>query len=367
MFKKKNIIKIVASLVIIGVAANLVFRNKVTGQLNIVKWENVYNENNILFHYSDSEHEKLVALNDLYQIKTKVSKEVEPLNKAIILADFLNEIVTYDDVANLKGTNGIDILIEKDGKTKTSGRDMAIIYRDFLTIIGLNARVGEFRKTDAKSINQKSYFVVEFWSERENKWVMIDFMDVGYFEDQGFLVGAMEVLDGQLRNFNYTGKSEKGKYINNIKGYLDTYTIGIDNTVDRLKSNSFIMYVEDLDDIVLQFKGKYINPTIYTENLEVMLKNPMDNSLKEDELAYMILMKDVNDEALSDEENYKSFILGGFKNSSIMTKYYIKKNDGEFIEINDGHTKVNLVKGLNTFEISVDGVNTINKIEIKFK
>lgn len=367
MFKKNNIVKIVAVLIILGGIASLVMRKGVTGNLEIKSWENVYNENNILFYYGEPNDEKLDALNDLYKIKTKVSKEVDPLNKAIILAELLNEIVTYDDVANLKGTNGYDILLEKDGKTKTSGRDMATIYRDFLTIIGLKARTGEFRKTDAKDINQKSYFVVEFWSERENKWVMIDFMDVGYFENKGFLVSAMDVLTEEVRNYDYIGKTEKGEYISNIKGYLDTYTIAIDNTVNRLKSNSFVMYVEDLDDIVLQFKAKYINPTIYTQNSELMNKNPMDTTIKNDEGAYIILMKDVNDEALTDEENFKTFILGGFRNSSIMTKYYIKQNNGEFIEINDGHTKVNLDKGLNTFEISLDGVNTINKIEIKFK
>ena len=127
------------------------------------------------------------------------------------------------------------------------------------------------------------------------------------------------------------------------------------------------MYVEDLDDIVLQFKGKYINPTIYTQNSELMLRNPMDATIKNDEGAYMILMKDINDEKLSNEENFKTFIIGGFKNSSIMNKYYIKQNNGEFTEINDGHTKVELQKGINTFEISLDGQNTLSKIEIKFK
>ena len=365
--KKKNIIKIVALLILVGIGFSFISNKDITGKMEVKKWENLYNENNIIYYFSEAEDEKLIALNDLYKIKSRVSNEVEPLKKAIVLANLLNEIVTYDDIANLKGTNGYDILLEKDGKIKTSGRDMAIIYRDFLTIIGLKARTGEFRKTDAKDINQKSYFVVEFWSERENKWVMIDFMDVGYFENQGFAVGAMEVLGEELRNYDYIGKTEKGKYINNIKRYLDTYTIAIDNTVNRMKSNSFVMYVEDLDDIVLQFKAKYISPTIYTQNSELMVRNPMDATIKNDEGAYMILMKDVNDEKVSNEENFKTFIVGGFRNSSIMTKYYIKQNNGEFIEVKGGHKKVELQKGINTFEISLDGQNALSKIEIKFK
>jgi len=367
MFKNKKMIRIIAILIVASIGISLIFNSKLTGKIIVKDWDNVYNENNILFHFSNADEEKLVALDNLYNIKGKVSKEVYSLNKAIILAQFLNEIVSYDDVANLKGTNGLDILIEKEGKTKTSGRDMAIIYRDFLTIIGLKARVGEFRKTNAKDINQKSYFVVEFWNDRENKWVMIDFMDCGYFENQGFLVGAMEVLSSKIANYDYVGKSEKSDYINSIKGYLDTYTIGIDNTVDRTKSNSFIMYVEELNDIVLQFKGKYINPTIYTQNKELMLKNPMDTLIGNDDKAYIVLMKDVNNEELSDEDNFKNFILGGFKNSSILSKYYIKQNNGEFEEVLSGHVNVSLVKGINTFEISLDGIKTINKIEIKFK
>lgn len=38
---------------------------------------------------------------------------------------------------------------------------------------------------------EKLYYVVEFWSKEYNKWVMIDFIDKRYFDNEGFPCSVM--------------------------------------------------------------------------------------------------------------------------------------------------------------------------------
>lgn len=135
---------------------------------------------------------------------------------------------------------------------------------------------------------EKLYYVVECWSKEYNKWVMIDFIDKGYFDNEGFPCSVMEVLENDIRNYNYTGSSNRRDYIPMLKKALYTYTINIDNTTDIKRSNSYITYIKDKESIALKFKGNYIGPTIFTENKELINKNSIDSTVSKDEKAYLI-------------------------------------------------------------------------------
>ena len=98
-------------------------------------------------------------------------------------------------------------------------------------------------------MKQKSYFVVEFWSEKYSKWIMIDFINDGYFDNQGFPCSAIDVLEGNLEALNYNGKADVKKFSwrdnnTNITEALYTYTIAIDNTTDMKQSNTYITYTK---------------------------------------------------------------------------------------------------------------------------
>ena len=364
MSKKTKIVRGLLILILIIGGTALIYKNKSTVKVAVNQWDNIYNENNLIFFYGDNKDEKIKVLNELYNIGNEVSGEPNSLKKAIKVSEILENIIAFDDVPNSKSINGFDIIKEKNGSKKASARDVAIIYRDFLESIGLTARVGEFKRTNIQDKNQKSYYVVEFWNKSDNKWVMVDFIDHGYFDNQGFPCSATEVLNAEIRNLNYIGKSDRSEYIQKLKKVLYTYTVAIDNTTNMSKSNSYLTYFKNKEDITLIFKGKYLPPTIFTENEELVNKNPMDFKIGSDEKPYIILMKK-QQENTAEEVLENSFIVGGFKSGSIMDKFYLRINNGAFEEMKS-YADLYLENGLNTIEISLDGETTLNKIEIQY-
>lgn len=354
----KKIIKFTILILIIGVIIHTVSKNY-KPDISINNWDNIYNENSIIFFYSNKDDIKIKALDNKYNLKEKIKDEKDELSKAIKLSEILNEIITFDDVANLNRINGFDILKDKEGSKKVSARDLGIIYRDFLTSVGYKARVGEFRKSESLFSKDKNYYVVEYWSKEHNKWIMIDFIDRGYFDNEGFPCGAIELLKSEIRNLNYTGITNRKDYIYKIKSFLETYTINIDNTTDMSKSNSYLTYIQDKKNISLKFKDSFIPPTIFTEEEKVINRNPIDITVTDDKKAYIILMK-----KQIDETQEESFIVGAFKDGKILDEYYIKENESEFIKVKS-YTDIGLKKGNNKIELSLDGKNTISTIDIK--
>ncbi len=365
MRKTKKIINSILVILVVSIGFTFIFNNKFKRDLSIEKWDNIYNENNINFFYSNEDEDKIKILKQTYNLEEKVKDEKDLIKKAIRVSEALNEIITFDDIPSSNKINGFDILKEKNGSKKASGRDLGIIYRDFLQSLGYTARLGEFKRTNVAFSKEKSYYVVEFWSKEYNKWIMIDFIDRGYFDNKDFPCSAMELLDIDIRNLNYTGNSKRSDYIPMLKKVLYTYTISIDNTSTMEKSNSYITYIKDEDDIALKFKGNFLPPTIFTENKDIMNRNPIENSVIKDEKAYIVLMKkqENNEE---DNSKAKSFIIGGFKDGKILDEYYIREKEGEFIKVKK-YKDILLTEGDNIFELSLNGKDVISSIEIYFK
>ena len=354
----KKIRKIIIFVLILGVIVYSVI-NSHKSDIVINNWDNIYNENSIVFFYSNEDDIKIKALDNKYSLSEKIKDEKNELSKAIKISEVLNEIITFDDVANLNRINGFDILNDKEGSKKVSARDLGIIYRDFLTSVGYKARVGEFRKSETLFAKDKNYYVVEYWSKEYSKWIMIDFIDRGYFDNEGFPCSAIELLQSEIRNLNYTGITNRKDYIYKLKGFLETYTINIDNTIDMSRSNSYITYIDNKDNITLKFKDSFIPATIFTEEEKVINRNPIDITVTEDEKAYIILMKKQIDEVKDD-----SFIIGAFKDGKILEEYYIRENEDEFVKVKS-YKDIILKKGSNKIELSLDGKNTISTIDIK--
>ena len=361
----KKGIKVILVILIIIIGFFYIYKNKYKEGLAVKAWENIYNENNIQFFYSDENDKKISILKQTNNIEEKLRSEKDSLKKAIKVITVLNEIITFDDIQSTNRINGFDILKDKAESKKVSARDLGIIYRDVLQSLGYTTRIGEFKRLNTSFNKEKSYYVVEYWSKEYNKWIMIDFIDKGYFDNNGFPCSAMELLDTDIRNLNYTGNTDRSDYIPMLKKLLYTYTISIDNTTDMLKSNSYITYINDKKDIALKFKGSYLPPTIFTENKELMNKNPIEDVKNQDEKAYIILMKK-QDNSSGNEENREAFIIGAFKDGKILDEYYIRENNGEFIKVKK-YKDINLTEGNNSIELSLNGVDVTSKIEVNFK
>lgn len=361
----KKFIKLLLVIIVGSIVFTIIFKNKFQNEIYIEKWDNIYNENNIEFFYSDKDDDKIKILNKTYNLEEKVKDEKDIVKKAVRVSEILNEIITFDDIESSDKINGFDILNDKNGSKKASARDLGIIYRDFLESLGYTARLGEFKRSNVSVNKEKSYYVVEFWSKKYNKWIMIDFIDRGYFDNEGFPCSSMELLDTDIRNLNYTGNSKRSDYIPMLKKVLYTYTISIDNTSTMKKSNSYITYIKDKKDITLKFRGQFLPPTIFTENKDLINKNPIENITSKDEKAYIIIMKkQEKNEEINEKEKY--FIIGGFKDGKILDQYYIRENNSEFNKVSK-YKDIIILEGNNNIELSLNGKDVVSSIEINFK
>ncbi|MGG7177011.1 hypothetical protein ACQPU1_05455 [Clostridium paraputrificum] len=359
--RKIKPIRVIILVCIIGICITLYIKNFANEKgLRVTAWDNIYNENNITLFYEEGKdnNKSLQSMNSTYKINEILSKENKEIEKVLQSVDILHSIVSYDDVADSLSSDGYGILKEKGESTKVSGRDMAIIERDILLSAGITSRVGEFRKEEPQFQSNASYYVVEYWSDNYNKWVMIDFKDRGYLDKDGVPLSAIEIIGEDLKNLTYIGKSAQNTYRKEIKKYLYSYTIPIDNSLSMKRSNSYITYASTEKSIDLINEGRFIPATIYTTSKDLFLKSPKAEATGNDSKAYLLLMK----KPMESNQDY-TYIVGGFKDGKVMRDYYLRVNDGEMEKV-DMYHDLELKIGDTKIELSLDGTNVVSKVEL---
>ena len=146
-----------------------------------------------------------------------------------------------------------------------------------------------------------------------------------------------EIIEKGIENVDIVGlDSEKAikKYKKNMGKYFNSYTIEIDNNkFDEIKSNSFVTYVKNKEDVQLENQEGYIGPTIFVNKKDVFNINPeiVYHDKKDDSIPTIILSKrDVKD----DTEEFTGFTVGVFKNSIMLDNYYVSIDGGNFTKVN---------------------------------
>lgn len=363
----KRLIRILLFVVVVVIVIFLFMKNfQVEKGLRVNLWDNIYNENNITFFYEDMEvnspNENILKLEKTFTIKELLSTEEKEIDKVLKTVDILNNIVTKDDVSEATSNNGYDILMEIGERKKVSEKDMATIERDLLVSAGFKSRVGEFRKEKPRFEISPSYYIVEYYSDEYSKWIMIDFKERGYLIEGDSPVSAIDIIGIDLDELTYICNSDIKTYKKNISGFLSSYTIAIDNTVEFKRSNSFVTYVSGEKDIDIKKGETFIAPTIYTTSKDIFFKSPTNIENKVDERPYLILMK----KPAEDKEDY-TFVIGAFKDGTVINDYYIRVNNNDMTKISTIYSEVDLEIGENIIELSKDGKEVISKIEIERK
>lgn len=363
--KKKGIIKILLILVIVLICSFLFAQNFKAQKkdIQVIEWSNIYNGNNIELFYQNIENiskvEAFSTLDKTYKIKELTEGIDSEIDKVLKTTEILNTIVEADDVSDLSFNSALDILTDLGTRKKVSLRDMAIIQRDLLVSAGFYARVGEFKKANPLLESKPSYYVVEYFSPTNNKWIMIDFLEESYFKSNDEYLSAIDFIKTNKKDLTYFGDNDLDTYYKQIKNYLSSYTVSIDNTITKTKSNSDLTYITSDKDIDLKKNNKYTNPTIFTENVDLFNKRPNSEiSEEKDENPYIILQK-----KFTDDKKDLTFTLGAFQNGTTINEYYINFN-GENIKVTSKYKEINLIQGRNTIELSLDNSNFSKKIVI---
>ena len=354
---KKLLMIIIVAVVLGGLGYGIYDSVKPKEKYEIKLWNNIYNGDSIALFYEEESDLRIEMLRALYNLD-KIDKGDDEINYILKIAEAASKVVTLDNVDDTKALNGYDIIRLIGEKRIVSAKDMAIIVRDFITSVGYDARIGEIRCSKKDADKYDIYYIVEYYSDKYNKWIAVDIVDGGYFTFENTPCSGVELVEKGISQLKYIGKVSSEEYFSDKKDLFKSYTIMIDNTVDRVKSNSVITYITSKNEITLTYGDKALMPTIYTENRELFTKAPNAEGEVEDDKAYIILMK-------SEEEGVERFVVGGFKNGKIMDEYYVGRSNGTFEKVNE-YFELELIKGKNMISISCDGVNEDARIEITY-
>ena len=352
---KKLLMIIIVAVVLGGLGYGIYDSVKPKEKYEIKLWNNIYNGDSIALFYEEESDLRIEMLRALYNLD-KIDKGDDEINYILKVSEVASKVVTLDNVDDTKALNGYDIIRLIGEKRIVSAKDMAIIVRDFITSVGYDARIGEIRCSKKDEDKYDIYYIVEYYSNKYNKWIAVDIVDGGYFTFENTPCSGVELVEKGISQLKYIGKVSSEEYFSDKKDLFKSYTIMIDNTVDRVKSNSVITYITSKNEITLTYGDKALMPTIYTENRELFTKAPNSEGEVEDDKAYIILMK-------SEEEGVERFVVGGFKDGSIISEYYVGRNDGSFEKVNE-YFEVELIKGENMISISCDGISEDARIEI---
>ena len=346
---KKLLMIIIVAVVLGGLGYGIYDSVKPKEKYEIKLWNNIYNGDSIALFYEEESDLRIEMLRALYNLD-KIDKGDDEINYILKVSEAASKVVTLDNVDDTKALNGYDIIRLIGEKRIVSAKDMAIIVRDFITSVGYDARIGEIRCSKKDEDKYDIYYIVEYYSDKYNKWIAVDIVDGGYFTFENTPCSGVELVEKGISQLKYIGKVSSEEYFSDKKDLFKSYTIMIDNTV--------ITYITSKNEITLTYGDKALMPTIYTENRELFTKAPNAEGEVEDDKAYIILMK-------SEEEGVERFVVGGFKNGKIMDEYYVGRSNGTFEKVNE-YFELELIKGKNMISISCDGVNEDARIEITY-
>lgn len=384
---KSNKLKIIAGIIIVFGLPIFLLCGKVifSHGISIKNWDNYYEDNNIVFFYESLNNQKDIKLNEKYQISDFVSTEKNEFDKVLKCTNIVKGIVEKDDVSETGLRSGFDILEKKADSKKVSFKDAAVIARDIINCIGIKTRIGVFRKGGAQYENNCEYYVIEYWSTELNKWVMIDFLDQGYFSDGNNKLSAIEVLNCNLRKVPYLGNTSQQDYKNNLNKYLDSYSVNIENSNTAMRSNCMITYIKNDKALEIKFKNKYPAPTIFTQQTQLFEKSPFNDLIKDDSKEYLLISASkVTDENKnknnSNESNLATnnldskkeknlgdkILISAFKDDKVLKSFYLSINGSEFEKVENYKEHV-LEKGTIKIDLSSDGNTVVSSVTIDNK
>lgn len=366
--KKAKVFIFATIFIAITVSGILFLNTKNNGMVNekydveVIKWENIYDGKNIQFYYTSSDKPEIKVLNNKYEFERMTNVGKDEIDKTLIIAKWLNVRSKPCISAMDTGKNADDIIMQLETNQVLSQKDYNSVMIEALASIGITSRSGTFK-------GKENYAILEIWSDNYKKWIAVDGINECYFNKDNTPLSAVELVENNIDDIKISDNdkiSNPTKHIKEMSKNFITYTIEIDNSkYEGMKSNSSITFVKDIKDVQLQTPKGYIPPTIFVKSGKVFESNPNekyknDNS---DTIPTLIFAKKNIKE---DSENYTKFSIGAFNNSVMLDKFYLSINNSEYFLI-DTYYDVNLKKGINNIKLSIDGKNEVRTVEISKK
>lgn len=353
--------------------------DKIVTGIKVNKWDNIYTEKNIKLYYNNSNIQALDELNEKYNLNKIVSGTTDQFDKSLKILNWINENMKYDsDIkANVSNKGAFDILEGENKKESYSDEEISIVFNEFALAAGITSRIGQLTvSNDEKGDGEKTLSICEIWSDKYNKWIMIDPSNGNYLLDKDTPVSAIEIINKSLDNLTVIGGKSEKKYKKDLQKYFHSYTIKIDNGVyGKGKSNSYISYAKGININKLGVDLNLSQPTIFLSDSYLFNLSPkedytIENSNEKSTIIFMNKVqqteKEEKDEKDEKDENVKMELTAGvFKNSSMLNKYYISINGGPFKE-EGAYFNVQVKTGITNIKLSEDGKTAIREITMEY-
>ena len=332
--------------------------------LKITKWDNFYSGENIHFYYLDPNNENLSKLKSKYELNKLIDNKADQLDNSIKIMNFINKSVKAESTSMTSDKATLKIMEAAFNGDKISDSDYTTIYEECLASVGINARRGVLRSTDSK-VKGKSYFnVCEIWSDKYNKWVMIDGVNGCYMKEKGIPLGATQIIDKGIGKLEIVNLKNTSKYIKNMAVYYESYSISVDNNkYGELKSNSKITYLKGVQLPKIETKEGFIQPTIFVNDPKVFSTPQATqyvNTGKEKIPTLILAKRDLK----NDTKDVQNFTIGAFMNSYMLSNYFISVNGSDYIKV-DTFYNAKIIKGINSIKLSQDGKTLEREVVIE--
>ena len=350
--------------------------DKIVTGIKVNKWDNIYTEKNIKLYYNNSNIQALDELNEKYNLNKIVSGTTDQFDKSLKILNWINENMKYDsDIkANVSNKGAFDILEGENKKESYSDEEISIVFNEFALAAGITSRIGQLTvSNDEKGDGEKTLSICEIWSDKYNKWIMIDPSNGNYLLDKDTPVSAIEIINKSLDNLTVIGGKSEKKYKKDLQKYFHSYTIKIDNGVyGKGKSNSYISYAKGININKLGVDLNLSQPTIFLSDSYLFNLSPkedytIENSNEKSTIIFMNKVQQTEKEEKDEkDENVKMELTAGvFKNSSMLNKYYISINGGPFKE-EGAYFNVQVKTGITNIKLSEDGKTAIREITMEY-
>lgn len=333
----------------------------------VEKWDNIYTGTNIKFYNEAFQTDYLKSLSHEYELSSKVDGVEKDMDKALKILEWTNEMFEFNK-GSISGKEDAKSIMDtlKDGK-KASDQDMSIVFTQALRAVGVQARIGEFKVKDSQ-FNKKdsSFYISEVWSKDLNKWVAIDVANNACFYKDDISLSAIELLKSDIDTIGIKKSKNLGKYKKEMTKYLYSYSIPIDNNfIGIKKSNSFISYLPEGNLPEIKGLKSYENPSLYVNRTELFEISPYKeyaNDKSDDKPTFILMKKD----PLTDKNEELQFVVGAFKDSSMVKEYYASINGLEYYKVNQ-YFDLKIKTGENKIILSEDGKTPVREIIINYK
>lgn len=367
--KKSTIILIWIIIVLVCITA---FKFKNIGNkvgFRIVKWNNIYTGNNIQLYYGSTEKQLLKELKGRYNLEQITENGKDDFDKSLQIMHWINENMHYDSkIKEYPEEKGAFDILEDEKKKTYSNKEICTIYNEFTTALGITSRIGELTLyKEEKTRGKRSLQVCEVWSNKYNKWIMIDVSNGIYVKYNNIPLSTIEIIEKGIDSLEIVGTTDSKSYKDEMKKYFYNYIIKIDNSVyDLKKSNSYISFIKDIENISsIPLDENNFHPIIFTNNSHLFTLSPEYNSKgnNKDKIPTLIFSKKSKEKL---ESEVKMELYGGvFQDSSMIEKYYISINNGPF-KLQNTYFDVVIRKGITNIKLSKNGQDVIREIRFEF-